>query len=114
MVGSRPRNGIGRKQSLNLRMVEQEGSQSECEDLSGEGEGLLAEGVRVADIRVQDLLALGGALDRSEVDLPAHFVARVPHMWIDVVRSHSVGGGQRGGRRGCHRKRGRWNGSISA
>ena len=50
-------------------------------DLAPEGERLLAEGVRVADVGEDDLLALLLELGGAEVELPAH---RVPHL-LDVL-----------------------------
>ena len=49
--------------------------------LAGEGERLLSEGVRVADVGEDDLLALLLELGGAEVELPAH---RVQHL-LDIL-----------------------------
>ena len=53
--------------------------------LAGEGEWLLAEGVRVADVGEDDPLALLLELGRAEVELPAHGVLHLLDVLVQVL-----------------------------
>ena len=53
--------------------------------LAGEGEWLLAEGVRVADVGEDDPLALLLELGRAEVELAAHGVLHLLDVLVQVL-----------------------------
>ena len=53
--------------------------------LAGEGERLLSEGVRVADVGEDDLLALLLELGGAEVELPAHRVLHLLDILVQLI-----------------------------
>lgn len=81
----RPCDGIGRENKADVGIIEQKWSLAQRHHLAGEGERLLAEGVGVADVGEDDLLALLLELGGPEVELAAHGVLHLLDVLVQLL-----------------------------